>query len=61
MSRISLLVDKILSDFLHQADIKSLNSAKSLNNPIPVHVHVYLVVKGTRCLGLVELVFKKRM
>ena len=42
---------------IHQADIKSLNSAKSLNNPIPVHVH--LVVKGTRCLGLVELVFEK--
>ena len=27
---------KILSDFLHQADTKSLNSAKSLNNLIPV-------------------------
>ena len=26
---------KILPDFLHQADIKSLNSAKSLNNLIP--------------------------
>ena len=37
MSRISLLVDKILSDFLHQADIKSLNSAKSLSNLIPVY------------------------
>ena len=29
---------KILSDFLHQADIKSMNSAKSLNNLIPVLV-----------------------
>ena len=29
------LCKKILSDFLHQADIKSLNSAKSLNNLIP--------------------------
>ena len=27
---------KVLSDFLHHADIKSLNSAKSLNNLIPV-------------------------
>ena len=38
MSRISLFIFgyKILSDFLHQADIKSLNSAKYLNNLIPV-------------------------
>ena len=27
---------QILSDFIHQADIKSLNSAKSRNNLIPV-------------------------
>ena len=26
---------KVLSDFLHQADINSLNSAKGLNNLIP--------------------------
>ena len=29
---------KILSDFLHQAEIKSLNSAKSLNNLIPDYI-----------------------
>ena len=34
-SRISLFVEKILFDFLHQADMKSLNSAKSLTNLIP--------------------------
>ena len=35
MSRISLLVEQILSDILQQANINSLNSAKRLNNFIP--------------------------
>ena len=40
MCRISLLVKKILSDFLHQAGINSLNSAKSLNNLIPAKLNM---------------------
>ena len=32
---IIIFVETNLSDFLHQVDIKSLNSAKSLNNLIP--------------------------
>ena len=34
-ARFLCLWTKILSDFLHQTDIKSLNSGKSLNNLIP--------------------------
>ena len=37
MSRISLFVEKNIDWFLNQADIKSLNSAKSMNNLIRAH------------------------
>ena len=50
MSRISLVWEKKLSDFLHQADIKSLNSAKSMDNLIPDGGDT--IKKGLQCVAI---------